>query len=1212
MPGGDGSARGASGGDFPIVGIGAAAGGVAAVAELLEHLGSRPGLGVVIVLEVDASEVTSSIELLARASFLPVRVVDEGLRVERDRVYVVPANTDVHLAGGVLQLAPHYGTDARQLRLDRFFDSLAEYRKELAIGVLLSGKGAEGSAGMASIKAAGGYTFAQDSSAEYRSMPDSAVASGSVDFVLPPRGIAQELCRVASNLRAVPERGLDGDGAGDGDEAAFTRVVALLQEASGIDFVNYKPATLRRRAQRRLFFHRLRGFEDYVELLERDPAEAKALSEEVLIHVTGFFRDPSTFEALERLVFPELMAQSAVGSPIRVWVPGCSTGEEVYSLAMLMLEFFGPAKAGGVTLRVFGTDISEAAIDRARAGRYGQEIEQNVSPERLMAFFIKSGNSYEVRRELRDICVFARHDATRDPPFSGVDLISCRNLMIYLGPALLARTLSIFHYALKASGFLVLGSAETIHSFSGFSSVDVQSRIYRRSVGAPRLTFDFSRSSALSRGGPSASGPDPSWPHDIQEICREADRAVLARHAPPGVVVADDLTIVQFRGKTTPFLEPAPGAPRFELMRMAHPELRVPLLRAIDTARATRMAASEPRVHLSGTGQVVDIEVMGIGGRAQRPGYFVVLFRDITEHTLPAVTPRPEVQRAPRLVEQLQEELSVTRGYLESVIERLEASNEELRAANEEVTSSNEELRCTNEELLIAKEEIQATNEELTHLNAELGARNAEVTRLADDLSNVQSSLDIPIVLLGRDATIRRFAPAAARVLGLQPSHVGRPIAEVQGRLAAAATVLASQAAERLVPVERTLQDEAQRWYQVTVRPYRTEGNRVDGTVVVVLDIDEVTRATQRLAQVERERAERALHQRESEFRDVLTSTAVGIVMTDDAGRIVFSNSSAAELFGYGTEELVGESVETLVPERLRSGHRGQRAQYLHEPRPPRRRMGAELDVIGRRKDGAELSLEVTLTPLVRDTGRIIVSFITDITDRRESERRIREYQEKLRHMAFDAALTAERERRRIAAELHDRVGQALALAQIKLKSLPHAGGTAEALGDAVELIGRSMVDIRTLIFELSPPILYDLGLEAALSWLAEDLGKRANLPIEVVDDHAPKPLGEASAGVVFRAVRELLTNVIKHAAAHSAKVSLRCSGDMLEIDVEDDGSGCDAEAVMRPSARGGFGLFSVREQLQQFGGTLVLSSAERRGTRVRLRLPLEGPRSVS
>lgn len=1296
---------------FPIAGVGASAGGLAATSVLLQHLGPRPDVAVVVVHHLDPSHASSLVDIFSRITPLRVAVASEGMQVEPNHVYVVPPNAGLGITEGKLNLTPRLETGGLHLPIDRFFGSLARDRTVNALGVVLTGTGSDGTAGIRAIKAEGGVTLAQDASAEYRSMPDSAIATGCVDFVLSVEGIARELVGIGARWR------LPSSAAGDAPE--LRRILAVLSRSSGIDFTNYKHNTMARRVGRRVVVNALASLRAYADLLESSPEEARLLCEDVLIHVTSFFRDPETFGALKTLVFPKLLEGRARDSCIRVWVPGCSTGEEVYSIAIGLLECLAEAKVGDIPIKLFGTDVSLAAIDRARKGKYTASIEHDLSPARLERFFTRADGAYQIRKEVRDLCVFARQDATRDPPFAGMDLISCRNLMIYLGSPLQDRLLPILHYALKEPGFLLLGSSETIRAFPGFAALDAKNRIYLRTSAAPRLLFDFSdRQRSDSTDDHIAAGGRASGPLDVQ---READRLILAEYAPPGVVITDDLAVVQFRGRTGPFLEPSPGVASLDLLRMVREDLRLPLRQAIDEARAKHVPIRRAATPMASgaTPRSLEIEVIPFRAASTAQRFFAVQFRDVTP---PGPRPVAEAAPAPDVVQtaaesQVEQELASTRAYLQSVIEQSEASNEELKAANEEIVSSNEELRSTNEELQMAKEELQATNEELSTVNDEMAVRNVEATRLSDDLSNVLKSVELPIVLLGRDSRVRRFTPAAAKVFHVIAGDIGRPIGDIRQSIPSCdLTAMIAEVLEHLSAVTRTVQDEQGRWYELTARPYLTLDNRIDGTVITAFDVDALKRTSQRLGEsqryadsiidtiraglvvldgdlrvqsanrafhelfgvsdqkiegrkldemdgghwnmgalknrlqsldedhkiegyrlelelprsgprvfllnarriektpsillaledvTEKERAEHALQRTESGFRQMLTTIAEAILMTDGSGRIVFANEMAAKMFGYTMETLMGLSVDALVPDRVREAHTRHRSEFLLEPST--RRMGANRDLVGKRKDGTEFPLEVVLGSMQQEGGPVVISFVTDITRRRESDKKLRDYQDRLQHMAFDAVLAEERERRRIAADLHDRIGQALALAQIKLTSAREAitGAARVSVDDAVDLLAQSVVDTRTLVFELSPPVLYDLGLKAALSWLVEDLEKRQGMAIELIDDGADESLDDTSAALVFRAVRELLVNVFKHAHAPGAKLSVRRTASHFEIEVEDHGVGFDVNDVTAASNVGGFGLFSVREQISRLGGVVEVASAPNRGTRVSLRLPL-------
>ena len=1090
---------------------------------------------------------------------------------------------------------------------------------------------------------------------------------------------------------------------------------------SGIDFSNYKHATIQRRIQRRLFLRQLANLREYVEFVNQNPAEAVALAEDVLIHVTSFFRDPDVFAELTASVFPKLLEDRPREAPLRIWIPGCSTGEEVYSIAISLVEVFGDA-AVDFPIQIFATDVSSVAIAKARAATYAESIERDVSQVRLQRFFTKTGSVYQIRKEIRDLCIFAIQDVTRDPPFSAIDLISCRNLMIYLGSSLQDRIISVLHYALKERGFLILGTSETARSFPGFAVVDAKHKIYARTAAAARPPLDFASPLPETRREHELTIARPMGALDVQ---READRLVLAEFGPPGVVVTDDLVIVQFRGHTGRYLDPAPGAPRFELLRMVREELRLPVTKTIDAARTKRHAVRKAVLLSSdSSSRTVEVEVMPFASRAGSETFFVVLFNEPTSQEQMATPEEPSTERTNGSLgveDQLRDELATARDHLQSVIEQHEADNEELRAMHEEVISTNEELRSTNEELQTAKEELQATNEELRTVNDELSQRNVEGKRLNEDLTNVLTSAEIPIVILGGDLRIRRFTAAAAQIFRLIPTDVGRLITDIKPILQVDDfDNMIAEVREHLRPVERTVPDEQGRFYQLTIRPYMTLDARVDGTVVTAFDIDRVKKGERLLAEARRyaesivdtvreslialdrdlrirsanraffqtfqesaettigrhlheldhgawnipaltkllgalqegekfdgfrvERdftgsgrrvfmlnarriestawvllaiedvtdrtlAEEALTKSERDFREMLTRTAGEAIVVDAAGRIVSANPMAMQMFGFEPEEMVGMMVDALVPERLRDRHAKHREDFLAGSLP----MGHASDLVGRRKDGTEFPIEVNFGSMQRGTDRLVVSFITDTTRQRESEGRIIAYQEKLQRMAFDAAVAEERERRRIAADLHDRIGQSLALAQIKLTSVREtmAGPSRKAIDEAVDLLEQSVVDTRTLTFELSPPVLYDLGIKEALSWLIEEIEKREGIRIELVDDNSNKPLDEATAALVYRAVRELLLNVLKHAQAPKAKVTLRRVDDHYAIDVEDSGIGFDpADAA---SKKEGFGLFSIREQIRRLGGTVEIASAPRQGTRVSVRVPVtteEPPKS--
>ena len=833
---------------FPIAGIGASAGGLEAYTQLLRHVPPDPGIAFVLIQHLDPKHESNMVDLLASVSSLPVHFAASGLPAEANQVYVIPPNTTLTIAQGVFVLQPRTDSKTLHMPIDAFLRSLADDRGHDAIGVILSGTGSDGTLGLRAIKEKNGVTFAQDETARYLGMPRSAIAGDSVDFVLPPKEIARELVRIGQFLNG---RHTQIEQAAPQDRDDLEKLFRMLRRTTGVDFTHYKPTTIKRRIERRLVVQKLDSLPEYIGFAQQNPEELQALYNDILIHVTGFFRDPEAFEALKTLVFPGLLPGRSADAPIRVWIPACSTGEEAYSLAICLLEYLGEL-ASPVPIKLFATDISDRAIARARDGLYPESITEDVSTERLRRFFVKTEAGYQISKAVRELCVFARQDLTRDPPFSQQDLISCRNALIYLDPVLQKRVLSVFHYALKPAGILLLGSSETIGGLSDlFSTVTSAHKLYAKKLTPGRPLPDFALREPLTGTGGAVPLAAAGTRGDL-EVQKEADRVLLARYAPAGVVVNDDLDIVQFRGKTGLYLEPAAGAASFNLLKMARQGLMVDLRILIDAARNANAPIRKEgvRVKTNDHYQGICVEVIPLAATAGGRPSFVVTFEPAPARARPeldepnrkepaAAADTPEKQELARL----QQELNATKAHLQSTIEELESSNEELKAANEEVMASNEELQSTNEELQTAKEELQATNEELTTVNDELASRNVSATQLNNDLTNLLTSVQIPIVMVGADLRIRRFTPSAARVFHLIPSDVGRVIDDIKPRIVIPKLEpLILNVGDTLVTRELEVQDEEGRWYVLSIRPYRTLDNKIDGAVIMVQDIDALKR----------------------------------------------------------------------------------------------------------------------------------------------------------------------------------------------------------------------------------------------------------------------------------------------------------------------------------------------------------------------------------
>ena len=844
------------GGLFPVVGIGASAGGLDAFLQLFHGLPAATGMGFVVIQHMDPSKESLLADILSRSVRIPIVEAKDRMRVLPDRIHVIPPNTNMGIANGRLSLFPRLSTQGLHLPVDFFFRSLAQDRKGQAIGVVLSGNGGDGTQGVRAIKAEGGITFAQNErSAKYTGMPASAAASGCVDFVLPPEGIAAEIARIASHPYVARKSAFPVHDRALESEEDLGRIFLLVREATGVDFAQYKPPTTMRRILRRMALHKIDDLKSYAAHLREHPGELDALFQDFLINVTSFFRNPEVFEALQAKVFPLLLENRAPADAVRVWVPACSTGEEAYSVALGLLETM---ESRGVVspLQIFATDVHETALEAARAGIYPEGISQDVSPVRLRRFFAKTDRGYQIAKPIRESCIFARQNLAKDPPFSRLDLISCRNALIYMKPPLQKKILSAFHYALNPGRFLVLGTSESVGEMTDlFGAVERKCRIYGRKEVLARPPVDFGLpwyglDASLVRRRASDIAPS------LEGIEKEADGIVLARFGPPGVVVNEQLDIVQFRGNTAPFLAPAPGAASLNLAKMARegllPEVRMAIRQAHTKSGPVRKDGV--MVAVNGGRKEIGLQVVPIRTPPLKEEHFLVLFVETPPR--PAWEPGrkrprkggevPPKERAEYLA-QLENDLATTREYLQTVSEEYEATNEELRSANEEIQSSNEELQSTNEELETAKEELQSTNEELITVNETLANRNAELGQANDDLLNLLGSVNIPLVMLGNDLRIRRFTPDAGKVLSLIPTDIGRKITDLRPSIPLrdlGRKVL--EVLETLSTKEEEVSEPGGRCHLVRIKPYRTEDHKIEGAVVALLDVTAL-KASQRL-----------------------------------------------------------------------------------------------------------------------------------------------------------------------------------------------------------------------------------------------------------------------------------------------------------------------------------------------------------------------------
>ena len=838
---------------FPVVAIGASAGGFEAMTELLGRLGSRTGMAFVLVQHLDPHHESLLSSLLRRSTSLPVLDAAEGMRVQPDHLYVTPPNVTLAIKNLVLRLSPREA-QGRHSPIDMFCNSLAEDAGNRAIGIILSGTGNDGSKGLQSIKAAGGITFAQsESTAKHPEMPRNAMAAGAVDFELAPPAIAAELNRIGEHPYvngALP--GIDESSVGE-DPGRFAKIFSLVRRATQVDFSYYKRATIRRRIARRMALHKIESLEDYVALLQQSSKEVENLYQDILIKVTSFFRDSAAFGLLKSKILPALVKTRTKNQPIRIWVPGCATGEEAFSMAITAVEYLSSLPTP-VPCQIFATDLSETAVERARTGLYPESISADVSPERLRRFFTRVDGGYQIVKSIRDLCVIARQDLVKDPPFSKLDLISCRNVLIYLEPILHRKILPIFHYSLRPGGYLLLGASETVGSFSNlFSQVDRKMKLYQRRQTSVPVHFDLPAPQAPPEPAAAERGRPAGPVAREADVHREIDRIILNRFTPAGVVINADFEILQFRGQTDRYLQPSPGKASLNLLKMAREGLLFELRTAVQKARRDGATVRTQPISLSHRNETFSmrVDVVPLSHASPSDRQFLVLFEEIgTPHDTKSARDRMarKASEADRLLEQMRLELAATKEHLQSIIEEQETTNEELKSANEEILSSNEELQSTNEELETAKEELQSTNEELTTLNEELQVRNLELTQVNNDITNLLACVNIPIVMLGNDLRIRRFTPVAERLLNLIPTDIGRPVGDLKPNVPVPdLDRLIGEAIDSVQTIEREARDADGRWYLLRIRPYMTRDRKIEGAVLIYLDIDQHKRGQEQL-----------------------------------------------------------------------------------------------------------------------------------------------------------------------------------------------------------------------------------------------------------------------------------------------------------------------------------------------------------------------------
>ncbi len=839
-----------------IVGIGASAGGLAALEEFFGHTPPDSGLAYLVVQHLDPTQKAMLGELLQRVTTMPVREAENGKQVEPNCVYVIPPNTELSIRKSVLSLAKPSEPRGMRLPINILFSSLARSQGERAIAVVLSGMGSDGTLGLQAVKALGGLIVVQQpETAQFDSMPQSAIASGCVDFVAPPAALPGHILNYIGQL--PPPRKADTPAESDSASPAdmqgnsLEEIFKLLQKETRHDFSHYKPNSLRRRIERRMAIHAIATPALYGKFLRHNHQEVELLFKELLIGVTSFFRDPQVWQQLANVTLPDLLARHVSGDKLRAWVIGCSTGEEAYSLAMVFAEVTERLpQYSDCSLQIFASDLSPDAIATARRGQYPPSISDAVSPGRLRQFFTAHDGGYRIIKRIRDTVLFAQHDVILDPPFTKLDLLSCRNLMIYFDAALQRRLMPLFHYTLRPGGVMLLGSSETVGRFNQlFLPLESKLRLYLRqdSPGTSNPDFLLQSLPPLSRikkeHMPTPSAPDTTAVENLQTA---ADRVLLQVYAPAAVVVNNAGDIIYISGRTGKYLEPAAGKANWNFHAMVREGLRSPLVDALKLAATQTEAVHLPklRTHLAGDAQIVDVTVQAIREPSALQGMLMIVFRDVAAE--PAGRGRRKTQTALEAVHV--SEIQRCRDEIQTLREEARASKEELQSANEELQSTNEELQSANEELTTSKEEMQSMNEELQTINAEMQTKLDDLALAQSDLKNLLNSTDIAMLFLDKKLNVRRYTERASKIISLRESDIGRPLSDLTTSLQYPSLQDdTNETVRTLVISEKQILTSDARWFSVRIMPYRRLDNVIDGAVITFVDITETKALESRL-----------------------------------------------------------------------------------------------------------------------------------------------------------------------------------------------------------------------------------------------------------------------------------------------------------------------------------------------------------------------------